>query len=428
MIQQAFLFRTRMATMTRIHPLAIGLAVCLLVGALTGCASQKLNLGKAMPWSSPAPTYETPEKVIAIWTDATYELPGKAPTRGFGGRVYFYNAKGDVVPVNGQLVVYAFDDSDPHAGTDQPTRKYAFTAEQLTRYYSNSELGASYNIWIPWDSVGGEERQIALFPVFIDDSGKMVRGSFANNRLPGKRALNEEERRGFYVSRKRRRGSQVISHQESGVKPAGYETEVAADSVDGEKKEPSMVTHTIRVPRSLSERMANGTLVAPGQPALMAPAQRATSAPGTAPSQWPAAAASSYPTATPPNNASLPGATSTWAAPPSSAPGAPSVYPTTPSTTPNGNLAPTMPAASASGDSPTASETPHLGQQGFIGADPSLSMSARSRAWARQDSRSAHFEQPQFRAPAAPGSRPQLGRGPTLPYPSEPLSLPRSTP
>ncbi len=426
-----------MATMTRIHPLAIGLGVCLLVGALSGCASQKLNLGKAMPWGSQTPTYETPEKVIAIWTDATYELPGKAPTRGFGGRVYFYNAKGEVVPVNGQLVVYAFDDSDPHAGTDQPTRKYAFTAEQLTRYYSNSELGASYNIWIPWDSVGGDERQIALFPVFIDDSGKMVRGSFADNRLPGKRALNEEERRGFYVSRKRRRGSQVISHQESGVRPAGYETEVAADSVDSDKKEPSMVTHTIRVPRSLSERMANGTLVAPGQPGLVAPALRATSAPGAAASPWPAATAP-HSTTPPLSNAALPGATSTWAAPQSSAPQssapqssatiAPSLYPTIPSTAPTGNLAPTMPAASASGDSPTASETPHLGQQGFIGADPSLSMSARSRAWARQDSRSAHFEQPQFRAPAAPGSRPQFGRGPTLPYPSEPLSLPRSTP
>ena len=242
-----------------------------------------------MPWTSQTPTYETPEKVIAIWTDATYELPGRAPTRGFGGRVYFYNAKGEVVPVNGQLVVYAFDDSDPHAGADQPTRKYAFTAEQLTRYYSNSELGASYNIWIPWDNVGGDEKQIALFPVFIDESGKMVRGSFANNRLPGKRVLDEEERRGFYVSRKRRRGSQVISHQESGVRPAGYETEVAAEPADGEKKEPSLVTHTIRVPRSLSERMANGTLVTPGQPGLAAPAQRATSAPALRTPQWPAA-------------------------------------------------------------------------------------------------------------------------------------------
>ncbi len=427
MNKQDLLSMTRMATMIRMHHLAIGLGVCLFVGALSGCASKNLNLGKAMPWTSQSPTYETPEKVIAIWTDATYELPGRAPTRGFGGRVYFYNAKGDVVPVNGQLVVYAFDDSNPHAGADQPTRKYGFTAEQLTRYYSNSELGASYNIWIPWDNVGGDERQIALFPVFIDDSGKMVRGSFANNRLPGKRVLDEEERRGFYVSRKRRRGSQVISHQESGVRPAGYETEVPADPAAGEKKEPSMVTHTIRVPRSLSERMANGTLVTPGQPGLVPPAPRTTSAPGAAASQWPAATAP-HSTTPPLNNTTLPGATGTWAAPQPSAPIAPSLYPTIPSTTPTGNLAPTMPAASASGDSPTASETPHLGQQGFIGADPSLSMSARSRAWARQDSRSAHFEQPQFRAPTSPGSRSQLGRGPTPPYPSEPLSLPRSTP
>ncbi len=197
--------------MTRFDLQPLGLPACLALLVLSGCATKDLTLSKALPWPSSAKKYETPEKVIAIWTDAVYQLPGKAPTRGFGGRVYFYNAKDEVIPVDGQLVVYAFDDSDPNASRDQPSRKYAFTADQLTRYYSDSDLGASYNIWIPWDAVGGDEKQVALFPVFVDDSGKTVRGTFANNRLPGKRIFSEEERRGFYISRKRRQGSQVIS-------------------------------------------------------------------------------------------------------------------------------------------------------------------------------------------------------------------------
>ena len=197
--------------------------------------------------------------------------------------MYFYNANDEVIPVNGQLVVYAFDDSDPNASRDQPSRKYAFTSDQLTRYYSESDLGASYNIWIPWDAVGGDEKQVALFPVFIDDSGKTVRGTFANNRLPGKRIFSEEERRGFYISRKRRQGSQVISQEESGVKPVGYEAEVPAGAATGENTKPGLVTHTIRVPRSLSERMASNALIVPQRPAINA---AATPESGTANASW----------------------------------------------------------------------------------------------------------------------------------------------
>jgi hypothetical protein len=199
--------------MIRTQQLLTGLTIGLLLGTFTGCASQKLNSGKPLSWLSKEPQFESPEKVIAIWTDTTYQLPGQAPTRGFGGRVYFYNSKGEVIPVNGDLMVYAYDDNDPNATTDRPSRKYAFTAEQLTRYYGESDLGASYNIWIPWDQVGGEEKQVALFPVFVDKSGKMVRGAFADNRLPGKRNLNEDERRGFYVKHERRKGDKVVSQK-----------------------------------------------------------------------------------------------------------------------------------------------------------------------------------------------------------------------
>ena len=240
------------------------LTACLALIVLSGCATKDFALSKGLRWPGADKKYETPQKVIAIWTDAVYQLPGKPPTRGFGGRVYFYNAEDAVIPVNGELVIYAYDDSDPHASAEQPSRKYAFTADQLTRYYSESDLGASYNIWIPWDAVGGDEKQIALLPVFVDDSGKTVRGTFANNRLPGKRAVSEEERRGFYMSRTRRQGSQVISRKETGVKPVGYEVEGAEDEAAPEEKAKSgLVTTTIRIPRSLSERMANTPVIVP---------------------------------------------------------------------------------------------------------------------------------------------------------------------
>src|SRR5436190_21582839 len=81
-----------------------------------GCAGMTKNLSQAMPWGEKTPKidegkYQAPVKMAVLWSPAMYTAAGKKPTRGFGGRVYFYNAKNETIPVQGQLVVYCFDDT-----------------------------------------------------------------------------------------------------------------------------------------------------------------------------------------------------------------------------------------------------------------------------------------------------------------------------
>ena len=130
--------------------------------------------------------FETPARLIAIWSDAMYSQPGQAPTRGFGGRLYFYNAKDKTVPVEGQLVVYAYDDSADGTPAKSPSRKFGFTPDQFTQHYSPTDLGASYSVWVPWDELGGVRKSITLLPVFTSSSGQVVIGEQSINVLPGK--------------------------------------------------------------------------------------------------------------------------------------------------------------------------------------------------------------------------------------------------
>ncbi len=403
--------------MTHKYTLSFAPLVCALMTSLAGCSTLDLKKPK-MPWSGDdeGPQYESPERIIAIWTDTVYQHSGKTPTRGFGGRIYFYNREGATIPVNGQLYVYAYDDSSPLSHADKPTRKYGFTAEQFTRYYSESELGASYNIWIPWDAVGNDEKQIALFPVFVDESGKVVRGSFANNRLPGRRTITEEERRGFYVSPAQKAQSDTTPM----VQQAQYQQATAAAEPP---RQPGLKTTTIHVPRSTAERMA-------AAPANLLQAQSFQN-----PSQqFPDGG---IPTPTGPTNAGREYFPSTM--PPGyGRPDNGAVYGTSPAGYEQNPPAPnpTAPAAAASADYPRAvhhgslqnasdAVTPSLGQTGFIGADPRQSASARSRAWARQDAQSARFEPPRFRVPTSPGVQQHLGREPIQPSPAtRPYSLP----
>ena len=128
-----------------------------------------------------------------VWSPAVLNSPGKKPTRGFGGRVYFYDGQNRAVPVEGQLVVYGYNDSRPQEGKS-PDRTFAFTPEQFAAHFSPSDLGASYSVWVPWDEVGSEQVEVSLVPIFTATSGQIVVGQSSKSLLPGPATVNTPTR------------------------------------------------------------------------------------------------------------------------------------------------------------------------------------------------------------------------------------------
>ncbi len=157
-------------------------------------ASEKSLLDR-IPWkrksnADPEP-YPNPVKVAATWTPDTLVQTGRVPTRGFGGRVFFYDEKSRAVPVEGTLTVHGFDDAAD--SQEKRVKRFEFTPEQFTRHFSQSDLGASYSIWIPWDAIGGEQRRISLVTSFRTAEGKTVQGVPATVLLPGASAEPTKE-------------------------------------------------------------------------------------------------------------------------------------------------------------------------------------------------------------------------------------------
>jgi hypothetical protein len=178
-------------------------AASLLAFAPIGCASvsDKSEQGKSsfaqrLPWGKKKKTlpdpYPNPVKLAATWTPDSLVQTGRTPTRGFGGRVFFYDEKSRPVPVDGTLVVHGFDETV--SKTDPEVKRYEFTPEQFTRHFSQSDLGASYSVWIPWDALGGVQRKVSLVASFKTKEGKLVQGVPATVMLPGRRAeLGEDD-------------------------------------------------------------------------------------------------------------------------------------------------------------------------------------------------------------------------------------------
>lgn len=160
-----------------------------------GCASLTSNAEtkgkkKDKSWFSfSKKEYQIPQSMTVTWAYDVYTIPGKIPTRGFGGRIYFYNEKSQAIPVDGELMVYGFDDThstSDYSNLGSATKRFKFTSEQLTNHFDEGQLGASYSVWIPWDAAPGDQKKIMLIPTFVAKDGRIVRGSAATMLLPGR--------------------------------------------------------------------------------------------------------------------------------------------------------------------------------------------------------------------------------------------------
>ncbi|TWU57752.1 hypothetical protein Poly59_06610 [Rubripirellula reticaptiva] len=135
--------------------------------------------------------YPNPVKMAATWAPDTLVQTGRTPTRGFGGRVFFYDEKSRPVPVDGTLVVHGFDDTVEAAEKD--AKRFEFTPEQFKRHFSQTDLGASYSVWIPWDAIGGAQRRVSLVASFKTAEGHTIQGIPATVQLPGVKTAKTAE-------------------------------------------------------------------------------------------------------------------------------------------------------------------------------------------------------------------------------------------
>ena len=250
----------RFQAMKKFAAFAVG--TLLSIAATSGCNSLPKMNPMEMPFSSKeevkdpsAPEspiegqeFQTPASMGVIWTDSMVTVPGKPVTRGFGGRFFFYNAEGETIPVDGELTVYGFDDTDDQQQRKVADKKFVFRRSEMQGHAGQNDMGISYSFWIPWDAVGGDRMTVSILPIFKSSEGQMVRGEMAINILPGNTPDAEMDADSLLSS---------LSHadgQESGYRQVSYAE--AADGEMGDSLNRSTIkTTTISVPQEMANQM-----------------------------------------------------------------------------------------------------------------------------------------------------------------------------
>lgn len=254
--------------LSRIDPLLSALALCAAVclqSCTAGCAGFKLGTqangkissekaGLPAPSAAPAKVAEsasetppavTPSKLAVTWSEAILTPPNGLPTRGFGGRVYFYDAKQKAVAVDGELVVFAFDELRTPAAP-APQRKYVIRAHELPRHFGATQLGPSYSIWVPWDAAGGPENAVSLLVRFTSVSNAVVLGEPTRSVLAGPKDKTLA----------------TPWRKEGEVRAVSYDAPAERDATAGDDPRRPLPT-TIALPSSLQQRLASSATEAP---------------------------------------------------------------------------------------------------------------------------------------------------------------------
>jgi hypothetical protein len=213
--------------MKSLIPRLVPVAVLVLAAVLAPAGCSTLPSDISMPWSHDDEP-KTPDRILAIWTDTVRMRAGESGVRGFGGRLFFYqDGEQHPIEVKGGATVYVFDAeySDP----DHPAaeKKYIWSSEEFERHMSESPLGKSYSLWIPWDVVGGEQRSLSIVTRFESDNGAVVISQPVVKLLPG-------------------RISSTPADPESGVRQAGF----VEEDLHGPGSKPRRQTETIDLPPS----------------------------------------------------------------------------------------------------------------------------------------------------------------------------------
>jgi hypothetical protein len=268
----------------------------------SGCASLDLpsfNIEKYIPTlTGRTGQFRRPMKVVAFWSDTIRTADGQPAMRGFGGRLMFYDSKTTKpLKVSGTLVIYGFDEGRTDLESPRPDKKFVFTPEQFAKHYSKSELGHSYSVWIPWDRVGGENKEIGLICRFTPVEGGAIVSEQVRQVLPGLEPPSSDS-------------SSVA------VAPAAAPVQLLQYEVTAEQAERRMATTTIELNGPPDRRLP--TALARPRPNFpmrnTTDAGATTSPPAAAPVQNSAAGALSQPVAPTADRAAAQPAPGSWLA------------------------------------------------------------------------------------------------------------------
>lgn len=162
-------------------PLLAWLVLTVLLAA--GCSTVPLfSLNKFHKADDDHPVGE----ILCVWEAAEGRGPDNLPCRGFGGQIMFF-AKGYKEPViaSGDVRIYVFDEHGSNGDASLPLHQFDFPSAAWNSFLAPSNLGATYQIFIPYTRKGQNSASCSLRVRLTPEGGLPTYSKMATVELGG---------------------------------------------------------------------------------------------------------------------------------------------------------------------------------------------------------------------------------------------------
>ena len=153
---------------------------------LCGCQTAKKFAHKPLK-AYPHATADDPIiETVCMWEPSEGVGLDNSPTRGFAGKLMFFTANHrEPVCINGDVRIYVFDDLGTVDEQTKPLHQFDFDQEAFQAFLTETELGAAYQLFVPYTRKGSSESICSLRVKVTPESGRPMYSKLASITLPG---------------------------------------------------------------------------------------------------------------------------------------------------------------------------------------------------------------------------------------------------
>jgi hypothetical protein len=152
----------------------------LMAALLPGCASiTNVIEARSIPVAGPRnPVVD----VACIWQQGEGRDQRGMPCRGFCGQ-FMFQTRADKKPaiVNGAVTIYVFDNVGTPEEQAKPFEVFNFTAQEWATFARKTNLGMSYQLFVPYTRPGGREAECSLRVKYVPTDSNTPLFSQAEN-------------------------------------------------------------------------------------------------------------------------------------------------------------------------------------------------------------------------------------------------------
>lgn len=160
------------------------LAVVVMASGCQQMLKLRPGMGRPTPEASAAhPVFEA----ICLWEQGEGNGLDGLPTRGFVGQVMFFAHGIDVpVRVDGDLMVYVFDDVGTEEEQQKPIHQFEFNSVAMKAFLTETNVGTAYQFFIPYTRKGAQKATCSLRVRLTPKTGNPVYSKMSSIVLAGK--------------------------------------------------------------------------------------------------------------------------------------------------------------------------------------------------------------------------------------------------